>query len=91
MILFLSVAVSEFPAFWESAETCGSNGLQSCLQNMLYMNIETHHWEHRKHGQRKRRQQFHTIFTLGFFSMFHSPVPVFKSGNIPLLGWKDKI
>lgn len=23
--------------------------------------------------------------------MFHSPVPVFKSRNIPLLGWKYKI
>lgn len=44
------------------------------------MNTEALHWEHSKHGQRKRRQEFHTIFSPGFFQCFIIQFLCLKAG-----------
>lgn len=44
--------------------------LQSCLQNVLYMSAGTLHWEYSEHGQRKRRQNFQTVFSPEFLQCF---------------------
>lgn len=57
-------------ACWKLDEWCGSNDCRAVFQNTLYINVETLHWELRKHQHQKRRQKFQAIFSPGFLQGF---------------------